>query len=75
MQRSKILGAGVFVIGLTIPALFSAPDVARAQVIIIAPSPSYTYVQPYGGVRRAARSVGRAVVRSKIRRKIRKKLR
>ena len=57
-----------------IPALFTAPDVARAQVIIVAPSDGY-YARPVGGVRRAVRRVGRAVVRSKVRRKIRRKIR
>jgi hypothetical protein len=73
MQRNKILGAGLFVIGLSIPALFSAPEVAQAQVIIIAPSDGY--VRPLGGVRRAVRGVARAKVRRKVRRKIRKKIR
>lgn len=74
MQWSKISVAGLFVIGVSIPALFGAPDVASAQVNIYV-VPSGGYVTPYGGVRRAARSVGRAVVRSKVRRKIRKKYR
>jgi len=57
-----------------IPALFTAPDVARAQVIIVAPSDGY-YARPLGGVRRAVRGVGRAVVRGKVRRKVRRKIR
>ena len=57
-----------------IPALFSAPDVARAQVIIVAPSDGY-YARPVGGVRRAVRAVARVKTRRKIRRKIRKRLR
>ena len=56
------------------PAMVSAPDVARAQVIIIAPSDGY-YARPVGGVRRAVRAVGRTVVRRKVRRKIRKRIR
>jgi hypothetical protein len=83
MHWSKISAAGLFVIGLTMPALFTAPDVARAQVIVIAPSHGYGYgyarpygyVRPYGGVRRAARAIGRAHVRRKIRRKIRRRIR
>lgn len=74
MQWNKILGAGLFTIGLTIPAFFSAPDVASAQVIIVAPSDGY-YARPVGGVRRAVRGVGRAVVRGKVRRKVRRKIR
>ena len=74
MHWSKIPAADLFVIGLSLPALFSAPDVARAQVIIIAPSDGY-YARPVGGVRRAVRAVGRAHVRRKVRRKIRKRIR
>jgi hypothetical protein len=74
MQWNKILGAGLFTIGLSIPAFFSAPDVARAQVIIIAPSDGY-YARPVGGVRRAVRTVARVKTRRKIRRKIRKRRR
>ena len=74
MHWSKISAAGLFIVGLSIPALFSAPDVARAQVIIIAPSGS-NYARPVGGVRRAVRTVARVKTRRKIRRKIRKKLR
>ena len=56
------------------PALFDAPDMANAQVIIIAPSDGY-YARPVGGVRRAVRAVGRAHVRRKVRRTIRKRIR
>ena len=41
-----------------IPALFSGTEVARAQVIIVAPSDGY-YARPVGGVRRAVRTVAR----------------
>ena len=74
MHWSKIPTMGLFVIGLSIPALFSGPDVANAQVIIVAPSDGY-YARPVGGVRRAVRGVGRAVVRGKVRRKVRRKIR
>ncbi len=74
MHWRKISAVGLFVIGLTMPALFTAPDVARAQVIIIAPSDGY-YARPVGGVRRAVRGVARAKVRRKVRRKIRRKIR
>jgi len=75
---SKILAATAAAAFMTtlffIPALFSTPDVARAQVIIIAPSDGY-YARPVGGVRRAVRTVARVKTRRKIRRKIRKKIR
>ena len=74
MHWRKISAVGLFVVGLSIPAFFSAPDVARAQVIIVAPSGGH-YARPLGGVRRAVRGVARAKVRRKVRRKIRKKLR
>lgn len=74
MQWSKISIAGLFVVGLSIPALFGAPSVASAGVNIYV-VPSGGYVTPYGGVRRAAQSIGRAVVRSQIRRKVRSKIR
>ena len=74
-QKPKLLAAtAAFLTTLFfIPTLFSAPDVARAQVIIIAPSDGY--VRPLGGVRRAVRGVARAKVRRKVRRKIRKRRR
>jgi hypothetical protein len=78
-QKPKLLAATAAAAFLTtlffIPTLFSAPDVARAQVIIIAPSHGYGYARPVGGVRRAVRGVARAKVRRKVRRKIRRKIR
>jgi hypothetical protein len=77
-QKPKLLAATAAAAFLTtlffIPTLFSAPDVARAQVIIIAPSHG-AYARPVGGVRRAVRGVAHAKVRRKVRRKIRRKIR
>ena len=83
MQWGKLSAAGLFVIGLSVPALLSAPDVATAGISInvyVGGSGGYGrpyggYARPYGGVRRAARGVGRAVVGSQVRRKVRSKIR
>ena len=82
MQWGKLSAAGLFVIGLSVPALLSAPDGASAGISINVYTGSsrgygrpYGYARPYGGVSRAARGVGRAVVRSQVRRKVRSNVR
>ncbi len=80
MQWGKLSAAGLFVIGLSFPALLSAPDGASAGIYVHIGSSRgygrpYGYARPYGGVSRAARGVGRAVVRSQVRRKVRSNVR